>query len=117
MGLRQSSSRRAPKALLVVDGDEVYEVPGFPVERVVDPVGAGDAFAAGFLAGLLEGQSIVEAVRLANACGASATTVPGDIEGMPERAEIDRLPRVRERPGCPPVTGEVASRDRTSRKW
>lgn len=79
------------KGAVVVDGDEVYEVPGFPVERVVDPVGAGDAFAAGFLAGLLEGMDLVRAVRLANACGAAATTVPGDIEGLPERADIDRV--------------------------
>lgn len=76
---------------LVVDEDAVRRVPGFPVQRVVDPVGAGDAFAAGFLAGYLEGMDLVDAVRLANACGASATTVSGDIEGMPERAEIDRF--------------------------
>lgn len=79
------------RGALVVDGDEAYEVPGFPVERVVDPVGAGDAFAAGLIAGLLEGKSLQEAVLLANACGAAATTVPGDIEGMPEREELDRI--------------------------
>jgi len=68
-------------------------VPGFPVERVVDPVGAGDAFAAGLIAGLLEGKSLEEAVLLANACGAAATTVPGDIEGMPERESSTRSSR------------------------
>ena len=91
LGPRTVAVKTGAKGALVVDGDEVMEVPGFRVERVVDPVGAGDAFAAGFLAGLLEGKSIEEAVRLANACGASATTVPGDIEGLPERAEIDRF--------------------------
>lgn len=90
-GPRTVIVKTGAKGAIAVDGDEVYEVPGFPVERVVDPVGAGDAFAAGFLAGLLEGMDLVEAVRLANACGASATTVPGDIEGMPEREEIDRF--------------------------
>lgn len=80
----------AQGALVVTEEGET-EVPGFPVEQVVDPVGAGDAFAAGFLAATLEGKSPVEAARLGNACGAFATTVPGDIEGMPERDEVDRL--------------------------
>ncbi len=73
------------------DGDE--HIPGFPVERVVDPVGAGDAFASGYIAGLLEGMRPSEATRLANACGAFATGVPGDIEGMPEREHVDALTR------------------------
>jgi len=79
------------KGALVVEGDQAYEVPGFPVERVVDPVGAGDAFAAGFIAGRLEGKRVYEAVRLGTVCGALATTVPGDVEGIPERALVDRL--------------------------
>lgn len=38
-------------------------VPGFPVEQIIDPVGAGDGFAAGLLSGLLDGLSLTEAVR------------------------------------------------------
>jgi len=76
---------------LVVTAKGAERVPGFPVPRVVDPVGAGDAFAAGFIAGLLEAKGLVDAARLGNACGAFAVTVPGDIEGLPERAEIDRF--------------------------
>lgn len=62
--------------------------PGFPVARVVDPIGAGDGFAAGFLCGLLEGLDDVEAARLGNAVGALATTVVGDIEGLPTQSEV-----------------------------
>ncbi len=89
-----------PRAVVVKVGEEGsvivtregYErVPGFPVARVVDPVGAGDAFAAGIVAGMLEGMSLAQAARLGNACGAFAVTVPGDIEGLPERAEIDQF--------------------------
>ena len=76
---------------LVVTKDGLERVPGFPVARVVDPVGAGDAFAAGLIAGMLEGMSLAEAARLGNACGAFAVTVPGDIEGLPVRAEVDRF--------------------------
>ena len=45
------------------------EVPGFPVE-VQNILGAGDAFAAGFIYGLVKEWPLVRAVRLANACGA-----------------------------------------------
>lgn len=76
---------------VVVTKDGYERVSGFPVSRVVDPVGAGDAFAAGFVAGMLEGKNLAEAARLGNACGAFAVTTAGDVEGMPERAEIDRF--------------------------
>lgn len=77
-------------ALVITDEDEI-EVPGFPVSRVVDPIGAGDAFAAGLIAGLLEGLPPHEAAHIGNACGAFAVTVPGDVEGLPSRDEIDKL--------------------------
>lgn len=80
----------AAGALVITDAEERM-APGFPVERVIDPIGAGDAFAAGFLTGLLEGLPPVEAARLGNACGAFTVTVPGDIEGFPSREEVDRL--------------------------
>ncbi|WP_254543943.1 sugar kinase [Halomarina pelagica] len=63
-------------------------VPAVPVERVVDPIGAGDGFAAGYLSGRLDGRSPVEATERANAVGALATQVTGDIEGLPTREEL-----------------------------
>jgi 2-dehydro-3-deoxygluconokinase len=64
-------------------------VKGFPVDQVVDPVGAGDGFAAGVISGLLENLSIDQAVRKGNAVGALATMTPGDFEGLPEMEELD----------------------------
>jgi adenosine kinase len=46
---------RSEKGCLVVSPEGVEAVPAFPVERVVDTTGAGDLFAAGFLAGLARG--------------------------------------------------------------
>ncbi len=69
-----------------VDGSGETREPAYPVE-VVDAVGAGDAFVAGFLSGRLRGWDVGECLRLANACGACAVTVPGDVEGMPAEEE------------------------------
>ena len=66
-------------------------VKAFPVERVVDPVGAGDGFAAGFISGLLDGLTFVEAVKRACAVGAMVTQINGDIEGLPEREKLERF--------------------------
>ncbi|ADQ06244.1 PfkB domain protein [Caldicellulosiruptor hydrothermalis 108] len=76
--------------------DESGYVSGFPIEKVVDPIGAGDGFAAGFIAGLLKNYSLKEAVKLANAVGAIATTVIGDFEGLPTMEEVEAFMGIRE---------------------
>ncbi|MDI7276872.1 MAG: sugar kinase [Anaerolineae bacterium] len=67
---------------------EEVRVPAVPVGRVVDPVGAGDGFAAGFLVGQMEGWSPAESARLACTVGAFATATPGDVEGYPTMAQV-----------------------------
>ena len=64
-------------------------IPGYLVEHIVDPIGAGDAFAAGLLSGLLRGFSLPDAVKLANRVGAYALTVVGDVEGLPSWSQVD----------------------------
>jgi 2-dehydro-3-deoxygluconokinase len=72
------------------DGEPVAS-PAMAVTSVVDPVGAGDAFCAGFIDARLEAADLAGALRAANACGASAVAASGDMAGLPERAELDRL--------------------------
>jgi 2-dehydro-3-deoxygluconokinase len=67
------------------------EVPAIRVPHIVDPIGAGDAFCAGFLAARLEGLDVPASVRWAVACGAAAVSVEGDMDGMPDRPTLDRL--------------------------
>jgi 5-dehydro-2-deoxygluconokinase len=72
-----------PEALIVKRGSEgasvhlrsgdVLAVPGFPVETV-NVLGAGDAFAAGFIYGRLQGWDWYRAARMGNACGAIVVT-------------------------------------------
>jgi 2-dehydro-3-deoxygluconokinase len=59
--------------------------------RAVDPVGAGDAFVAGYLAGLLDGSPAPERLRLACLTGAFAVSVPSDWSGLPTRDELHLL--------------------------
>jgi len=70
---------------------ESQYVPGFRVENVVDPVGAGDGFAAGLISGLLDEKDVREAVARACAVGALATKVDGDYEGLPERDGLNEF--------------------------
>jgi sugar/nucleoside kinase (ribokinase family) len=54
-------------------------VPGIEVENPLDTTGAGDAFAAGLLSGLRQGQDLPEACRSGNLAGAQATTYLGAV--------------------------------------
>jgi 2-dehydro-3-deoxygluconokinase len=76
-------------AVAAVDG-RVHAVEALPV-HAVDPVGAGDAFVAGYLAETLAGRPVPERLATAAACGAFAVTVPGDWEGLPSRDELAAL--------------------------
>jgi 2-dehydro-3-deoxygluconokinase len=71
----------------VVDGERLTS-PGFPV-RQLDPIGAGDAFAAGYLAASLWGWGPAQRLRAANAMGAWCVQNLGDYEGLPSRRELD----------------------------
>ncbi|WP_017727100.1 sugar kinase [Halalkalibacterium ligniniphilum] len=74
-----------------VDENECVHVPGYRVERVIDPVGAGDGFASGFMSGLLDNLSIEAAVQRGNAVGAMVTMVNGDVEGLPGKEDLTRF--------------------------
>lgn len=65
-------------------------VPAWPVLHVVDTVGAGDGFNAGWIAGMLRGWTLEESMRLASLVGACAVTSVGDYDGYPTWAEALR---------------------------
>jgi 2-dehydro-3-deoxygluconokinase len=65
-------------------------IAGFPVDTVVDTVGAGDGFAVGVISALLDGLDVPDAVKRGAWIGARAVQVLGDSEGLPTRAELLR---------------------------
>ena len=52
-------------------------------DDAVDPIGAGDAFNAGYIAVRLRGGPVHEALRAGVRCGAAVTTSPSDTAGFP----------------------------------
>lgn len=83
---------RGAEGALVSRGKDVMQVPAFIVDAI-DSTGAGDAFNGAFACGLAEGLSIEEALEMAAAAGALATTGHGAQAAMPTRSDIDRLRR------------------------
>ncbi|MEY8354984.1 sugar kinase [Lachnospiraceae bacterium 54-53] len=76
------------KGAYVADGKNRCFIPPYEC-RSIDPIGAGDAFNAGFLAGILEGKSLEECGAMGGICGAYATQTIGDIEGYMEREALE----------------------------
>jgi len=80
--------KRGAAGVLVRAPGLAFELGARPVE-VVDPSGAGDAFAAGLVLGLLEGWPLDRTVRYASVIGASACTALGCHGGAFTRGEAD----------------------------
>ena len=76
---------------LVATPDQRLHLPCLPVELIVDSVGAGDGFDAGFVAGRLMGWDLGRSAELGNVVGASALGVRGDFEGYPTLAEATAI--------------------------
>jgi 5-dehydro-2-deoxygluconokinase len=74
--------------VLTEAGEE--DIPGLPVE-VVNGLGAGDAFVASLIHGLLDGRPVAEACRRGNAAGAIVASRLACSEAMPTAAEVDAL--------------------------
>lgn len=78
--------RGSAGAVALLEG-QPFEAPPEPVLEV-DPVGAGDAFTAGYLTELCLDADPTTRLRTAALAGAFAVTVDGDWEGAPNRADL-----------------------------
>lgn len=74
----------------ISDGRQSHHAAAFCVEAL-DATGAGDAFAAGFLCGVLKGLGLAQSARLGNACGALCATQMGTVAGYRSLPETLRF--------------------------
>jgi 2-dehydro-3-deoxygluconokinase len=106
-GAHDAVLRIGARGARVTVGDRLETVPPQRREHVVDEVGAGDAFAAGFVYGLLAGASPVECARTGNLIAARALSGTGDWETLPRLADVrGELPTPRGRPRRETITTE-----------
>ncbi|AYF76966.1 sugar kinase [Nocardia yunnanensis] len=89
-GVREVVVKLGEAGARVHTGSDELHQPARPV-RVADPVGAGDAFVAGYLSALLDGLDLPARLDRATTTGAFAVASIGDWEGAPTRAELPLL--------------------------
>jgi 2-dehydro-3-deoxygluconokinase len=90
LGPKQVAIKVGEQGAFFSDEKERGHLPCFPVSEV-DPVGAGDAFCAGVISGLLDKVAFAESVRRGAALGAFCVSSWGDYAGLPTRTELDRF--------------------------
>ncbi len=89
-------------------GDDVTSVPALPIE-VAEPVGAGDAFAAGWIHGLLRGFDATARLRLGHLIAGAALIQLGDHFRLPVAGTL--LEAVALQPDWPPNTDVLSQED------
>lgn len=72
------------------DGDAFVDVPALALD-ITERIGAGDAFAGGYLAALLHGADLRTRLRYGHLCAAAALTATGDVAKLPPAQDIRRL--------------------------
>jgi len=82
LGARVVVLKMGSEGCMVARGKDYTRVPALPA-KVVDTTGAGDCWDAGFLAGLSQGEDVVTAARIGNACAAFSIEAVGGSTGVP----------------------------------
>lgn len=80
--------KRGPKGAVALRGSEQWEGSPPPLEKVVDTVGAGDSFDAGFIHQFIRGAGVEKCLAFANLAGAYSTTQAGGTEAFRDLAEM-----------------------------
>jgi len=89
-GVREVVVKRGAAGAGVHTASGRWETPAVPVTSI-DTVGAGDAFTAGYLSALLDGEDVAGRLQRGALAGAFAVSTAGDWEGLPRRDELALL--------------------------
>jgi len=90
MGAKMAVVKLGEEGALACTMEEIVRRPAFKVP-VEDVIGAGDAFAAGFVSSMMRGLSLEDALEIGNAAGALVVTVRGDIENLPSFDDVRKF--------------------------
>jgi 2-dehydro-3-deoxygluconokinase len=96
-GVHEVVVKRGARVASVYTAGHRFDQPAVDVP-MVDAVGAGDAFTAGYVSGLLDGLAPTDRLHRAVTTGAAAVAAAGDWEGLPTRTELDHVGHVSEEP-------------------
>lgn len=88
-GVGRVAIKLGARGCLLKGRDERHLIPAFPGAKCVDTTGAGDTFAAAFIAGLLEGRSFADCGRLANAAASLCVEHVGANTGAWTRRDVE----------------------------
>lgn len=89
-GVELAIVKQGPKGVLAATADERVEVPPLPV-KVLNGLGAGDAFGGALVHGLLSGWDLRRVVRFANVAGAIVASKLECSSAMPYEAEVEAV--------------------------
>lgn len=88
-GVRRVALKLGDRGCLIAGDGARQLVPACPGVRAVDTTGAGDTFAAGFMAALLEGKSFADCARFANAAASACVESVGATAGAWTRSDVE----------------------------
>ena len=92
LGLELAVIKLGPEGVMAKSRDERVEVPPVPV-KVVNGLGAGDAFGGALCHGVLAGWSLADSLRFASAAGAIVASKLACSEAMPTAPEVEDVLR------------------------
>lgn len=90
LGAKLVAVKLGKRGCYVTDGKESHQIEAYNVEAV-DTTGAGDAFCAGFIYGLVKGKDLLECGRLGNFVASRCVSAMGARTGLPRLADLKGL--------------------------
>ena len=87
--------KRGNQGSIVHCKDQLINLPAFLNDKVVDAIGAGDSFNAGFIYKFINGENIAECQKFGNLTGAISTTAPGGTAAFEDCNKFTRIAKER----------------------
>lgn len=87
-GITSIAVKKGEDGSIAYHNGAIVEADAIKASKVVDTVGAGDGFDAGFIYGVLQKWPLDRIVKISNTIGSMVVSVSGDNEGLPELEDV-----------------------------